>query len=79
MGKNYSDALDDAGLKEMEEYAAKTGHRLIDYTLTPDELARWQAVGGKPSWDTWVERVSAKGLPGQAVLDELLRLVKTEP
>jgi TRAP-type C4-dicarboxylate transport system substrate-binding protein len=79
LGKNYSDALDDAGLKEMEEYAAKTGHRLIDYTLTPDELARWQAVGGKPSWDTWVERVSAKGLPGQAVLDELLRLVKTEP
>ena len=79
LGKNYSDALDDAGLKEMEEYAAKTGHKLIDCTLTPDELARWQAAGGKPSWDTWVERVSAKGLPGQAVLDELLRLVETEP
>jgi TRAP-type C4-dicarboxylate transport system substrate-binding protein len=79
LGKHYSDALDDAGLKEMDEYAAKTGHRLIDYTLSPDELARWQEVGGKPLWDAWVKRVTAKGLPGQAVLDELLRLVKTEP
>jgi TRAP-type C4-dicarboxylate transport system substrate-binding protein len=79
LGKHYSDALDDAGLKEMDEYAAKTGHRLIDYTLTPEELARWQEVGGKPLWDAWVKKVTAKGLPGQAVLDELLRLVKTEP
>jgi TRAP-type C4-dicarboxylate transport system substrate-binding protein len=79
LGSHYSDALDDAGLKEMDEYAAKTGHKLIDYTLTPKELARWQEVGGKPNWDAWVKRVSAKGLPGQAVLDELLRLVKTEP
>jgi TRAP-type C4-dicarboxylate transport system substrate-binding protein len=79
LGKHYSDALDDAGLKEMDEYAAKTGHRLIDYTLTPEELARWQEVGGKPLWDAWVKKVTAKGLPGQAVLDELLQLVKTEP
>jgi TRAP-type C4-dicarboxylate transport system substrate-binding protein len=79
LGSHYSDALDDAGLKEMDEYAAKTGHKLIDYTLTPKELARWQEVGGKPLWNAWVKRVSAKGLPGQAVLDELLRLVKTEP
>jgi TRAP-type C4-dicarboxylate transport system substrate-binding protein len=79
LGKHYSDALDDAGLKEMDEYAAKTGHKLIDYTLTPKELARWQEVGGRPLWDAWVKRVTAKGLPGQAVLDELLRLVKTEP
>jgi TRAP-type C4-dicarboxylate transport system substrate-binding protein len=79
LGSHYSDALDDAGLKEMDEYAAKTGHRLVDYTLPPDELARWMQVGGRPLWDAWVKRVSAKGLPGQAVLDELLRLVKTEP
>jgi TRAP-type C4-dicarboxylate transport system substrate-binding protein len=79
LGKHYSDALDDAGLKEMDEYAAKTGHKLIDYTLTPEELARWQEVGGRPLWDAWVKKVTAKGLPGQAVLDELLRLVKTEP
>jgi TRAP-type C4-dicarboxylate transport system substrate-binding protein len=78
LGKNYSDAVADAALKEMEEYAARTGHKLVDYTLPPDELARWQKVGGKPLWDTWVKRVSEKGLPGQAVLDELLRLVKTE-
>jgi len=78
LGKNYSDALDVVGLKEIQEYAAKTGHRLIEYTLPPDELARWQKLGGKPLWDAWVKRVTAKGLPGQAVLDELLRLVETE-
>jgi TRAP-type C4-dicarboxylate transport system substrate-binding protein len=79
LGKHYSDALDDEGNKEIAEYAAKTGHKLINYTLTPEELARWQKVGGKPLWDAWVKRVSEKGLPGQAVLDELLRLVETEP
>lgn len=79
LGKHYSDALDDAGNKEIAEYAAKTGHELVYYTLPPEELARWQKVGGRPLWDAWVKRVSAKGLPGQAVLDELLRLVETEP
>jgi TRAP-type C4-dicarboxylate transport system substrate-binding protein len=79
LGKNYSDALDDAGNKEIAEYEAKTGHKLVHYTLPPDELARWQEVGGKPLWDAYVKKVTAKGLPGQAVLDELLRLVKTEP
>jgi TRAP-type C4-dicarboxylate transport system substrate-binding protein len=79
LGKNYSDALDDAGNKEIAEYEAKTGHKLVHYTLPPDELARWQEVGGRPLWDAYVKKVTAKGLPGQAVLDELLRLVKTEP
>jgi TRAP-type C4-dicarboxylate transport system substrate-binding protein len=79
LGKNYSDALDDAGNKEIAEYAAKTGHELIDYTPPKEELARWQKVGGKPVWDAWLARVNEKGLPGQKVLDELLRLVETEP
>ena len=79
LGKNYSDALDDAGNKEIAEYEAKTGHKLTGYTLTPEELARWQKIGGEPLWNAWVERVTEKGLPGQAVLDELLRLVETEP
>jgi TRAP-type C4-dicarboxylate transport system substrate-binding protein len=79
LGSHYSDALDDAGRKEMAEYAEKTGHKVIQYTPPPEELARWQKVGGKPNWDVWVKRVNAKGLPGQAVLDELLRLVETEP
>ena len=79
LGKEYSDALDGAGRREMEEYAAKTGHRLIEYTPPPEEKARWQKIGGKPVWDEWVARVTKKGLPGQAVLDELLELVQTEP
>jgi len=79
LGRHYSDALDDEGNKEIAEYAKKTGHELVNYTLPPEELARWQKIGGRPLWDAWVKRVSAKGLPGQAVLDELLQLVETEP
>ena len=79
LGKNYSDALDFAGRREMAEYEAKTGHKVIEYTPPPEEKARWQKIGGKPVWDTWVARVNKKGLPGQEVLDELFKLVETEP
>lgn len=78
-GKYYSDALDDAGNKEIAEYAKETGHELVHYTLPPDEAARWQEVGAKPIWDAWIANMEAKGLPGQAVLDEVLKLIETEP
>ncbi len=78
-GKYYSDALDDAAIVEIAEYAKETGHELVHYTLPPEELARWQEVGAKPLWDAWVEKIEGLGLPGQAVLDEALRLIETEP
>jgi TRAP-type C4-dicarboxylate transport system substrate-binding protein len=79
LGKHYSDALDDAGNKEIAEFEAKTGHKLINYTPPREEIARWQKIGGKPIWDAWLAGVNAKGLPGQKFLDEFLRLVETEP
>jgi hypothetical protein len=78
-GREYSDALDIAGINEAAEYAAKTGHQLAEYTLATDELARWQDIGAKPIWDAWVANLNAKGLPGKAILDELLKLVESEP
>jgi TRAP-type C4-dicarboxylate transport system substrate-binding protein len=79
LGKNYSDALDDAGNKEIAEFEAKTGHKLVHYTPPREEISRWQKTGGKPTWDAWLAGVNAKGLPGQKFLDEFLRLVETEP
>ena len=40
------------------------------------ELAKLKAQGGKPVWDKWVADMKAKGIDGQAHLDEFLRLVK---
>lgn len=40
------------------------------------ELARLRAEGGKPVWDKWAADMKAKGIDGQALLDEFLRLVK---
>lgn len=49
------------------------GHEITD--LTPDELAQWRATG-KPDWDKWAKNMDAKGLPGQKVLDETVKLVE---
>jgi hypothetical protein len=48
------------------------GQEIID--LSPAELAKWKATG-KPAWDKWVKDMKAKGLPGQEVLDEAVKLV----
>jgi len=78
-GKYYSDGLDEAGVKEIKEYAGETGHELVEYTIPPEELARWQEVGARPLWDAWTAKMEAQGLPGKAVLEEVLRLAETEP
>jgi len=43
--------------------------------LSPEELARWKEIGGRPIWDKWAAGMDAKGLPGTAVLEEALRLI----
>jgi len=48
------------------------------YELSAKERARWVATG-KPAYDKWVKDMEAKGLPGRAVLDEALRLIKAHP
>lgn len=49
------------------------GQEIID--LTPEEFEKWKATG-KPAWDKWVKQMEAKGLPGQKVLDEAVKLVE---
>lgn len=48
------------------------------YDLPPAERARWVETG-KPVWDKWVKDMEAKGLPGRAVLDEAIKLIKAHP
>ena len=49
------------------------GQEIID--LSPEEFEKWKATG-KPAWDEWVKQMEAKGLPGQKVLDEAVKLVE---
>ena len=70
------DSICSAVSGEMEkgiERSRKNGDEIVD--LSADELARWRATA-KPEWDKWVKDMEAKGLPGQAVFDEAVRLVE---
>lgn len=61
---------------EMDETIAKVkelGHEIID--LPPAELAKWSETG-KPAWDKWAADMTAKGLPGKAILDEAVKLLE---
>lgn len=60
----------------LKKLAEKDGRPYIEYAPTAEELNKWQEVGGKPFWNKWVADCKAKGLPGQEVLDEALRLQK---
>lgn len=55
-----------------------SGNTMINYTVPPDELAKWEAVSGKPLWDAWVKKMEAAGHPqAQEILNTLLDLIKT--
>ncbi len=58
--------------KEGIKISQDKGHEIID--LSPEELAEWRATG-KPVWGKWAKDMEAKGLPGQAVLDEAVKLI----
>lgn len=64
--------FEDAGF---EGWLEKEGYPYTIYRLPPEEVERWGAVGGKPVWDKWLADCKAKGLPGQEVLDETIRLL----
>jgi len=69
MGGRGFDLAREAAFKTFEEAG------LEFYEVPYAEFARWKAVS-EPIYDSWVADMGAKGLPGQAVLDEALRLLK---
>jgi TRAP-type transport system periplasmic protein len=58
--------------REGEGLVAELGRETI--LLTPEEQARWQEAVA-PVLQAYVEQAAAKGLPGQAFLDDLLQRV----
>lgn len=54
----------------------KAGQEMEIVNLDPGEYEKWKAIAGKPLLDKWVADMAAKGLPGQKVFDEAVRLVE---
>jgi TRAP-type transport system periplasmic protein len=74
--KMWPDIVCGAVSKEMEIGIKKTKakkNEIVDFS--PEELKDWIATG-KPEWNKWVKKMESKGLPGQAVLDEAVKLVE---
>lgn len=58
--------------------AEKAGYPMTNYTVPQDELAKWQAIAGKPLWDAWVQKMNAAGHPeAQDILNTLQSMIQT--
>lgn len=64
--------LMEQGLAVIEE----SGYTMEQVSLDPGEAEIWREIAGRPLWDKWAADMEAKGLPGNAVLEEALRLVE---
>ncbi|MBW1804635.1 MAG: hypothetical protein JRJ85_28400 [Deltaproteobacteria bacterium] len=52
----------------------KKGKMMEEVKLDPGEIEKWRKVVGRPVWNEWAKQMEKKGLPGQSILDEALRL-----
>ncbi len=81
-------AIDDNSGREFSAFAGRTqasadgpskqaavdrGNNII--TLDEDEVARWKEAA-QPVYDKWVEEMEAKGIDGQALIDEARALIE---
>ncbi len=62
----------DDHVKESMAWSEKT-YNVQVYNLSPKEISRWYTVL-KPMTDTYLKDVGAKGLPAQAILDDVMKL-----
>ena len=62
----------DDHVKESMAWSEKT-YDVQVYKLSPKEISRWYAVL-KPMTDTYLKDVQAKGLPAEAILDDVMKL-----
>lgn len=66
--------LDAADQVNAQTYVKENNHTMT--YLTPEEIKVWYDLVKQPVHDAWIADCNAKGLPGQAVYDEALRLAK---
>jgi TRAP-type C4-dicarboxylate transport system substrate-binding protein len=66
--------LTDADIAGADKYVKE--HNQTVTTLTPDQIKVWYDLVKTPVHDAWIKDCASKGLPGQAVYDEALKLAK---
>jgi TRAP-type transport system periplasmic protein len=68
----------DSAMVEGRDLVKKQGVEMVEYTLPAEEIAKLNAIAGKPLWDSWVKAQTAAGHPeAQEILDSCLNLIKT--
>ena len=68
----------DIAAKNHPALVKQAGGNVIEYTIPPDEFARWQKVAGQPVWDKWTQTMQAKGYKQAGeILSTLVQLTKS--
>jgi TRAP-type C4-dicarboxylate transport system substrate-binding protein len=71
---NKMKELDDADQIKAKKDAEGWGHKFT--YLTPEQIKVWYNVVKAPIHDAWIKEAEAKGLPGKAVYNKALKLIK---
>jgi TRAP-type transport system periplasmic protein len=73
-GKNMFDTAVEGARAAMKE----KNITLTEYTLPPDEVAKWQKIGGEPLWDAWVKAREAEGFKeARDILNDAVNMLKS--
>jgi hypothetical protein len=65
----------DLGFQKMTMGNAKKMGHSFTY-LTSEEIKVWYNLVKKPIHDKWIEAVEARGLPGKAVYNDVLKILR---
>jgi TRAP-type C4-dicarboxylate transport system substrate-binding protein len=57
-----------------DDMIKKSGHKWEKVELDKGEIEKWREMVGKPIWKEGVKEMESKGLPGQKVLDQAVRI-----
>jgi TRAP-type C4-dicarboxylate transport system substrate-binding protein len=66
--------MDDADQAKAQKDVKTWGHKMI--YLTPEQIKVWYNLVKGPVHDQWIKDAEAKGLPGKAVYNKALKLIK---
>jgi TRAP-type C4-dicarboxylate transport system substrate-binding protein len=58
----YGAEVFDGARKDLKPTVTKAGHEIVEYTMPKEEVDNIVKVAGKPIWDSWVNKMEAKGI-----------------
>jgi len=76
LSKRLGSEIFDTATKELPAYMDKKGVKYEMFRLSPEEVARFKAIGSDPVRDKWIKDREAEGQPAKQVLDTFEKLVR---